>query len=211
MNRIIAKLRSRRGASISMALLVFLVCAIISGVVIVAATAVGGRASGLREADERYYAATAAARKLQAIFDGTEVTVTYNPSDDEEEPETTASNDGLEAASVAVAMNKAMTAEAQSIDGPTENGEASRYGCTVTPRLSNGLMNFDIVASGPSGSRHNGTYKLTVVFASNLKKPETTDTTSATATVTWSLHSLSKGRANTPTGSTDDEEEAPAP
>ena len=43
---------ANRSLCISMALLVFLVCAIISGVVIVAATAVGGRASGLREADE---------------------------------------------------------------------------------------------------------------------------------------------------------------
>lgn len=68
MNRLRSKLRSKRGASITFALLIFLVCAVVSSVVIVAATTAGGTMSGLRENDQRYYAATEAAHKLKNDF-----------------------------------------------------------------------------------------------------------------------------------------------
>ena len=64
-NRILTKLRSRTGASITFALLLFLVCAVLSSVIIVAASAAAGRMSGIAEADQRYYAVTSAAELLR--------------------------------------------------------------------------------------------------------------------------------------------------
>lgn len=70
------KIRSQRGASITFALLLFLVCAIISSIVIVAATAVGGRASKMAELDQRYYAVNSAAELLRDVLEQQTVTVT---------------------------------------------------------------------------------------------------------------------------------------
>lgn len=59
------KLRSRTGASITVALLLFLVCAVLSSVVLAAATSAAGRMSNMAETDQRYYAVTSAAGLLR--------------------------------------------------------------------------------------------------------------------------------------------------
>ena len=81
--RLQAKLRSGRGASITFALLLFLVCAVIGSVVLAAGTAASGRVSQLAQADGRYYAVTSAAQLFREELDGqsfvverTETTVT---------------------------------------------------------------------------------------------------------------------------------------
>ena len=76
MNRILQKLRSRKGASITFALLLFLVCAVLSSVMIAAATAAAGRMSGLAENDRRYYGVTSAAGLMKDLIDGRSVTIT---------------------------------------------------------------------------------------------------------------------------------------
>jgi len=76
MNAMKNKIKSQRGASITFALLLFLVCAIISSIVIVAATAVGGRASKMAELDQRYYAVNSAAELLRDVLEKQIVTVT---------------------------------------------------------------------------------------------------------------------------------------
>lgn len=60
-NRIKDKLRSRTGASITYALLIFLVCAIIGSAVLTAGTAASGRLSQMVEIDQRYYSVNSAA------------------------------------------------------------------------------------------------------------------------------------------------------
>lgn len=69
------KLRSERGASITFALLLFLVCAMVSSVVIVAATTASGRMSSLADVDRRYYAVSSAAELLGATLNGRSVKV----------------------------------------------------------------------------------------------------------------------------------------
>ena len=69
MNRIKKKIKSNNGASITFALLIFLVCAVISGIVIVAATTSAGRMSKTTEMDQRYYAVTSAAELLKEYID----------------------------------------------------------------------------------------------------------------------------------------------
>ena len=68
MKRIRKKLNSQVGASITFALLLFLVCAVLCSVIIVAATASSGRMGGLVTSDQRYYAVTSAAELLKNVF-----------------------------------------------------------------------------------------------------------------------------------------------
>ena len=72
------KIRSESGASITFALLIFLVCAVVSAAVIVAASAAAGRISKTTEIDQRYYTVTSAAELLiDMLDDGEGVAKTY--------------------------------------------------------------------------------------------------------------------------------------
>lgn len=75
------KLRSRRGASLTFALLLFLVCAVVGSVVLVAGTAASGRMSQIAEMDQRYYSVNSAARLLIDTIDGEEVTIVETKPD----------------------------------------------------------------------------------------------------------------------------------
>ena len=68
MQTIKKKLRSQYGASITFALLLFLVCAALCSVIIVAATSSAGRMSNLAETDQRYYAVTSAAELMKDLL-----------------------------------------------------------------------------------------------------------------------------------------------
>ena len=75
MNKLQTKLRSRRGASILYALLLFLVCAAVGSVVLAAGTAAAGRARELAKMDQRYYCVTSAAELMRDSIEGKTVTV----------------------------------------------------------------------------------------------------------------------------------------
>jgi len=68
-----AKLRSESGASITFALLLFLVCAVVGSVVLAAGTAAAGRFSKIAEYDQRYYSVSSAAELLADLIDGQSV------------------------------------------------------------------------------------------------------------------------------------------
>ncbi len=70
MNRIKNKLRSRTGASITFALLLFLVCVVLCSVILSAATASSGRMAGLARTDQRYYAVTSACEMMRDMVGG---------------------------------------------------------------------------------------------------------------------------------------------
>ncbi len=69
------KLRSRKGASLTFALLAFLVCAVISAVLLASASAATGRLSNLAETDQRYYAVTSAAQLFCDELEGQQFTI----------------------------------------------------------------------------------------------------------------------------------------
>lgn len=69
------KLKSQTGASITFALLLFLVCAVIGSVVLTAGTAAAGRMSELAKSDQRYYSVTSAARLLRNMVENETVTI----------------------------------------------------------------------------------------------------------------------------------------
>jgi len=75
MNAIKNKIQSSKGASITFALLIFLVCAVVSSVVIVAGTTASGRMSQTAQTDQRFYAVSSAAELLTKAIDGQTVTV----------------------------------------------------------------------------------------------------------------------------------------
>ena len=67
------KLKSQTGASITFALLLFLVCAVVGSAVLVAGTAAAGRMSKIAEMDQRYYAVNSAARLLNDLMERDEI------------------------------------------------------------------------------------------------------------------------------------------
>lgn len=67
-NRIMNKLRSEKGASITFALLLFLVCAVLCSVIIAAATANAGRMSKLAISEQKYFAVMSSAELLKDEF-----------------------------------------------------------------------------------------------------------------------------------------------
>ena len=74
-NKFSNKMRSETGASLSIALLLFIVCAAIGAVVLTAGTAAGGRASRLAELDQRYYSVASAADLLAKELNNQKVTI----------------------------------------------------------------------------------------------------------------------------------------
>ena len=75
------KLNSTNGASITFALLLFLVCAVVSSVVITAGTAASGRMSGAVDSDLRFYSVTSAAKMIKEKLDGQSVVVEFKKDD----------------------------------------------------------------------------------------------------------------------------------
>ena len=198
MNRIRNKLQSRRGASITFALLLFLVCAVISSVVIVAASTAGGRLSTVREMDQRYYAATAAADVLRQTLDGKTAIVSYQTSGGTTTATTTAEGILSEASKLVVTGgSQALTA----ISPIETTVDTVKYTCTITGTVNNGLLTFDIAAGGGKFNK-NGIYTLQLVFASTVMKTEEASTTEGSlptgstgkAKVTWKTGSIRKIR-----------------
>lgn len=75
MRAIKQKLSSQRGASLTFALLIFLVCAVVGSVVLAAGTAASGRMSKVAETDQRYYSVSSAAKLLIDSIGGETVTI----------------------------------------------------------------------------------------------------------------------------------------
>ncbi len=75
MKRAAEKLKSSRGASLMMALLLFLTCAVVGSAVLTAGTAASGRMSKIAESDQRYYSVNSAANLLIDLLQDQTVTV----------------------------------------------------------------------------------------------------------------------------------------
>ena len=73
--KIYSKWCSERGASVSVALLLFLICTVICSVIMVAATTASGRLAAIAETDQRYYSVTSAASLLKSLLDGKTVSL----------------------------------------------------------------------------------------------------------------------------------------
>lgn len=175
MNALRCKLRSDRGASITFALLLFLVCALACSVIIVAATAAGGRMSQLPQADQRYYAVTSAQELLCQEMLGKAVTVvcdsTYPSSPTYEIEKITEADNAamvydktklplLDSASIElVKVLKSNTPESRIMALTSGLGDKA-LNCEIIENLrSDGLLVFDVAnasTSETSGARGTG-------------------------------------------------------
>ena len=194
-NRLANKLNSRRGASITFALMLFLVCAVVSSVVIVAGTAAAGRMSRLAESDQRYYAVTSAAKMLCDMCDSIDqdgIAVTYK-----KETGAIVSTEGTDAgvfadASEKLALGKTLdrTLKLESSDNPALN-------CEIRQTLgSDGMLVF-VISNDVSDAVSGKAYTLSVTFASNLQRlASDTSEANAVARLTWKLHDIKKVRAS---------------
>ena len=202
MNGIMRKLRSKRGASITFALLLFLVCAMVSTVVIVAASTAGGRFSSLKEMDERYYAVTAVEERLCAVFDGKSAIVNYTRDADGEitvqstDPSSTDPSGSLIGKCTAAYIQDGTMPTVTDLTYTDTAGNGATYTCTVTPAKRGDMLAFTVAASVDKGNS-TGAYTLVITFAPTIKNTVLDSATGKTrATVTWKLNKIEK---NAPT------------
>ena len=78
---ILKKLRSNEGASLTYAILLFLVCAVIGTIVLTAGTIASGRLAEKAEMDQRYYHVTSTAEFLKDALDGKTVRIIREKTD----------------------------------------------------------------------------------------------------------------------------------
>lgn len=77
MNNIITKLQSKRGVSIMLALLLFLICILAGTAALTAARANIGRHKYMRESQQQYLAVSSAAKLIREQLDGMEIRTRY--------------------------------------------------------------------------------------------------------------------------------------
>jgi len=218
MNGIGLKLRSDRGASITFALLLFLVCAVVSSVVIVAGTAAAGRMSHLTEMDQRYYAVTSATGLLcdELCGEGKKVVIAAAKNDAGEKTYTVVGQDENDEDTLLTDTSKRLV---QALSGAPVN--ARRFKLTVPDApagaelnceiietvLSDGMATFVISNADAMGTAYASgqVYTQRVVFASNVKKsvsPVPGEQPSEVTEVTWKLNRVEKVRVSGEGGGT---------
>lgn len=209
MNAMKNKIKSQRGASITFALLLFLVCAVISGVVIVAATTAAGRMSQQDEMDERYYSVTAAAKRLNDIFDGTKATVNYEIKDGKPDFEsikvTDSDNNPVGNNTILFKASKdvvqgVLFGDKDSVIEPDPisiSDDTSKITCTVKRKMNvDGRMEYTINALKTTDVSKSGTYTVVVTFSPNMSAPVTdVPSVKGHADVTWKLLGAKKESA----------------
>ena len=223
MNAMKNKIKSQRGASITFALLIFLVCAVVSIVVVVAGSAAAGRMSQRAETDQRYYAVTSAVELLCDDFKGMKVTVEYsteagtNPKADDFEvtgivdsnnvPRTNL-NDPELVMVTAVSRKLAMLLAGLGLDDEqytltvSSNPEKTTLDCDINEYIKNdGRVIFEVSNHRDKKAVNQKIYTLQAVFDATISQSTSqyTDTTEnktmeqITTTLVWSVNSLAKG------------------
>lgn len=184
-----ARMKSRRGASITFALLLFLVCAVVSSVIIVAASAAGGRMSQMRDSDRRYYAVTSAAELLSDVFTAAPaVTVTETKVD---------GNPTWAAAGGDALMNKAAELIVEAMETSADVNWPSAPSLSVTAE-GNTTLNCTVEGVAQQNGQLVFTicnadgrpYKLNLTLASIIKK--TTAGAETLYEVTWKQNGVSR-------------------
>ena len=208
MNAVRRKIESQKGASITFALLIFLVCAVVSSVVIVAGSTSAGRMSQIAEFDQRYYAVTSAAKLLKSDIDGKTLVVTYVEETEDgalkrvyhalyDGEETERSPDTI-LADASKLLTQYFNGDIETIPTRTFNLTPSIDGravndlrCNVYETLgTNGLMTFTISNVGTVAT----TYRVEIVFASNRKETVDMATGQKKTILEWKFHSMKKVR-----------------
>lgn len=183
-----AKLKDQRGASITYALLIFLICAVASSIIIVASSAAAGRMANVPRSDRRYYAVTSAAGLLKGEIDGKTVVVTKKVTKGAEDSgsdkvDYTPNEPDSVLTDATLKLVKGETAQTNYT--LTATGYEA-LNCGIKQKIENGLLVYTITNNG---------YTLEIVFGSNMKESTReigTGVTQTTSTVQWKFHSMQK-------------------
>ena len=197
------KLKSQTGASITFALLLFLVCAVVGSVVLTAGTAAAGRMSELAKMDQRYYSVTSAAQLLQDIISDQTVEVTEGEEPRFRDEELPQPNFLLEAA-------KALSGDGNGISGKERTISLSIGGLTsvAIPDVSlietldtDGNLILDVCSSKQANEP---AYIIRMTFTPDktelVDKNEEKGTETKTTIIRWKLNLLEKLPSNSETG-----------
>ena len=201
MNRLKEKLKSDRGASITYALLIFLVCAVVGSAVLVAGTASSGRMSEVADNDQRYYAVTSAARLLIDLID--DQTATFVKVEDSSgtkyyDMSGTEVSDNTKFDSVSDQAGYHLLKGAGVSNNFSLVTDKSELDVTIQEAVdvATGEMTLEIKKTTGSGTKSR-TYSMILFF--NLDKsevidkktePDDTTTTTTTSTYTWRLRDI---------------------
>lgn len=216
MNAMKNKIKSQRGASITFALLLFLVCSVVSIVVVVAGSAAAGRMSQRAETDQRYYAVTSAVELLCDDFKDKTVKVEYSTKvgtvpadtayevisidDDKNKP-----SNSEYAVLKAVSQKLAMMIAGTNIQNDTYElvvtgtlPEGSALNCTIKEDIKpDGRVIFTV--SNEKIAATTKQYTLQAVFNATISKSTSQYTFDGekmervTTTLLWSVNSIEKG------------------
>lgn len=185
MRQLRAKIKSRTGASIVMALLLFMVCAMVCTVVVVAASTAGGRMSQLRKSDRRYYAVTSAAELLSDVFaKAPMVTVTETTGEGGAVTRTASGTTDALLTDAAIQIVTAMAAGDQTQNLSLTAGGISTLECSIVETAKqNGLMVLTISNDG---------FSLDLVLSSNIRKlaADPARPGETVTEVTWKMNSI---------------------
>ena len=182
------KIRSRRGASLTFALLLFLVCAVVGSVVLVAGTAASGRMSQIAEMDQRYYSVNSAARLLIELMEKYEIRAqkkevaapeSGDDSTDTEyvylingKTEDQAKTDGLHYELALEIAKRIETNDLSQITlslSPETTPTGAKLDVSVVGTLSaSGDLEYVVMNKVADGSTDNKQYKITLRFADTL-------------------------------------------
>ena len=219
MNAMKNKIESQKGASITFALLLFLVCSVVSIVVVVAGSAAAGRMSERAETDQRYYAVTSAVELLCDDFKGMKVTVEYSAkvgeTPSESAFEVTGISDGngssknvkdpevavLAAVSQKLAERVAgLEPQNETYTLTTDAPTGSLTACTINEYIfKDGRAIFEVFNTDVEGATKQNKYTLQAVFDANIAQSKSQYTKDGNqmerviTTLTWSVDSIKKG------------------
>ena len=179
-----AKLKDNTGASITYALLLFLVCAVVGSVVLAAGTAAAGRMSQSVESDQRYYSVTSAARLFRELIDGKNVKVVKTIEDGE----TAFTIDGApvgDGYAYTILTDAAAYNSGQKEGSPEDRrfqvtvGDKQSLTVDVIEKLDTSNARITLVLSNAPTEKNSQKYTITLVFdADILEESETSEITS---------------------------------
>ena len=191
------KLKTQKGASITFALLLFLVCAVISSVVIVAATTAAGRMSQLPQMDQRYYAVTSAANLLKSEIDGKTVVVERTKSGESISYTAKYKTDDVTVKTILKDASESLVKRLDEKTTPSPTLPDRTFvlkvddteSCDIKETVqSNGLLEFEI--NNKVTIPASNVYTLLIVFAPNIRESATDES----STLTWKFHKMQKIR-----------------
>lgn len=203
------KLKSKRGASIILALVFFLICAVVGSIVLASASSNAGRLSHMRDEQQAYLTVSSAAKLVREELEGQRYTVVAT-SVDEVAPI-------YEYPQVATGSLAAMMNEwAGYIYTGDYSGYAPQGGFSITSDLEgvtaefymNGNYNVTVVFKLGDTGQYTTTLTIDAVFSStsetivnDIRDEETdellgtTTTTITTTTIAWGEGTITKGGA----------------